>query len=280
MNTATISGNDFLDILFNGRNKDYGAYELRRKYDKRVRNAIVGTASIALVIIGGYAVNNHLMASATALRPEPPKPIVFESITPIETKPTPQPPVLPSSNPAPVKSTIRATTLVIARDNDVSPDDEPPRLDEMVNKAIGISNTIGDDDGIDPQLLTGNGNDVVVMPEVKERDDRDKIPSFVEIMPSFPGGDAALAIYLSKSIRYPNIAAENQISGRVVVQFVVDYEGNIKDVKVISDPKGGGLEAEAARVVKAMPKWKPGRQNGRNVSVYYTLPIFFRLTDQ
>ena len=69
MKTSTISGNDFLDILFKGRNKDYGAYELRRKYDKRVRNAIMGTASIALVIIGAYTVSNHLMASVTVTRP-------------------------------------------------------------------------------------------------------------------------------------------------------------------------------------------------------------------
>jgi protein TonB len=98
-------------------------------------------------------------------------------------------------------------------------------------------------------------------------------------MPSFPGGEGALFSYLSKNIRYPNIAAENGIEGTVTVQFVVDYEGNIKDVKVLSAAKGGGLEQEATRVIKAMPKWKPGKQNGRYVSVLYSIPVNFRLSN-
>lgn len=280
MNTATISGNDFLDILFKGRNKDYGAYELRRKYDKRVRNAIMGTASIALAIIGGYTVSNHLMALVTVTRPAPPPPTILDPITQIETKTTPPPPALSSSNPPPARPSVRFTPPVIARQEDVTPEDVPPRMDDIVNKTVSVATTDGVEDGIDPSLLPETTSGGIEVPVVKERDDRDKPRSFVEIMPSFPGGEAALATYLAKNIRYPNIAAENQISGRVVIQFVVDYEGNINDVKVISDPKGGGLEAEAARVVKAMPKWKPGKQNGRTVSVYYTLPIFFRLTDQ
>lgn len=277
MNTATISGNDFLDILFKGRNKDYGAYELRRKYDKRVRNAIMGTASIALVIIGGYTVSNHLMASVTVTRPAPPPVTTLRLIEPIEKMPTPQPPVLPSSNPAPLKPTIRATTLTIVRDNQVSPDDEPPRLDEMVNKAIGVSNTAGDVDGVDAPSLLGPGTGVVEIPVAKERDP-DEIFRFVEIPPSFPGGVEALAKYLGNNIRYPHVAAENGIEGIVVVQFVVDREGNVNEVKVITPAKGGGLEQEASRVIKAMPKWKPGKQNGRYVSVLYSIPVNFRLS--
>lgn len=278
MNTATISGNDFLDILFKERNKDYGAYELRRKYDKRVRNAIMGTASIALVIIGGYTVSNHLMASVTVTRPAPPPVDTLRLIDPFEKMPTPQPPVLPSSNPAPAKPTIKAATLVVVRDNNVSPDDEPPRLDDMVNKTIGLANTGGDVDGIDAPVLTGTGTGVVEIPVAKEADD--VICNFysIEIPPTFPGGEEALAKYLGKNIRYPHVAAENGIEGIVVVQFVVDREGNVKDIKVVTPAKGGGLEQEASRVIKAMPKWKPGKQNGRYVSVLYSIPVNFRLS--
>jgi protein TonB len=151
-------------------------------------------------------------------------------------------------------------------------------MSELENKSVGVTTTAGSDDGIDVSLLpeTGSG-EVLIAP--KEREDHDKTWVTVEIMPSFPGGEEALFRYLGKSIRYPHIAVENGIEGIVTVQFVVDYEGNIKDVKVLSAAKGGGLEEEATRVIKAMPKWKPGRQNGRNVSVLYSIPVNFRLSN-
>lgn len=278
MNTATISGNDFLDILFNGRNKDYGAYALRRRYDRRVRNAIIGTASVTMMIIGGYALSNNVLSSEPVIR-KPLTPIVFESIKPIETKPTPPPPALPSSTPPPARPSVRFLPPVISRNEEVRPEDVPPRMSEFENKSVGVTTTSGDETGVDVDLIpeTSTG-ETLIAPE--EREDRDKPLSFVEIMPSFPGGEEALVKYLSRNMRYPNIAVENEISGKVMVQFVVDYEGNVKDAKVVSVPKGGRLEAEAIRVVNAMPKWKPGKQNGRAVSVYYTLPIWFRLNDQ
>jgi periplasmic protein TonB len=277
MNTATISGNDFLDILFNGRNKDYGAYDLRRKYDRRVRNAIIGTAAVTMTIIGGYALSNDVLASETVTRKPLPTPTVLHPIEPIEAKPTPPPPALPSSTPPPARPSIRVTPPVITRE-EVAPEDAPPRMSELENKSVGLTTAPGDETGVDvgliPQTTTG---ETLIAP--KERDDPDKPWGTVEIMPSFPGGEAGLARYLSSSIRYPHIAAENGIEGLVVVQFVVDYEGNIKDVKVLSAAKGGGLEQEASRVIKAMPKWKPGRQNGRNVSVLYSIPVNFRLSN-
>jgi len=278
MNTATISGNDFLDILFNGRNKDYGAYDLRRKYDRRVRNAIIGTAAVTMTIIGGYALSNNVLAPETVTRKPLPIPTVLHPIEPIEAKRTPPPPALPSSTPPPAKPSMKFLPPVIARNEEVQPEDVPPRMSELENKSVGVTTTTGDETGIDVDLLpeTGSG-DVLIAP--KEREDPDKRWVTVEIMPSFPGGEAGLAEYLSKSIRYPHIAAENGIEGLVVVQFVVDYEGNIKDVKVLSAAKGGGLEQEASRVIKAMPKWKPGRQNGRNVSVLYSIPVNFRLSN-
>lgn len=276
MNTATISGNDFLDILFNGRNKDYGAYELRRRYDRRVRNAIIGTASVTMMIIGGYALSNNEIASEAVIR-KPSTPFVFESIKPIETKPTPPPPALPSSTPPPARPTQRFVAPVVARTEEVTEEDVPPRMNEFENKSVGVTTTTGDETGVDVGVLpeTGSG-DVLIAP--REREDPDKRWVIVEVMPSFPGGEEGLAKYLSRSIRYPHIAVENGIEGIVVVQFVVDYEGNIKDVKVATPKKGGGLEEEAARVIKAMPKWKPGRQNGRNVSVLYSIPVNFRLS--
>jgi protein TonB len=274
MNATSIPGSDFLDILFQGRNKDYGAYALRRKYDQRLRNAIAGTAAIALTIIGLYMTGNKLMTSSTDIRN---RPVVNETrlmqLQP-EIKPPP-PPFIPPVQPPPVKASVRVTTLVITRDQDVAPEDEPPRVKDIGVSAIGTVTAAGADEGIAPDLLTENSGSGVVQPPAPE--DRETVRTSVEIMPSFPGGDAALARFLQENIRYPALAAENGISGTVMVQFVVDYEGNIKDVRIAGSARGGGLENEALRVVKLMPKWKPGRQNGQAVSVQFNLPVSFRL---
>lgn len=98
----------------------------------------------------------------------------------------------------------------------------------------------------------------------------------VEVMPEFPGGQEALMGYLQKSLIYPAEAVEDGIQGSVFVQFVVNEDGSVNRAKVVKDP-GGGLGAEAIRVIKNMPKWKPAQQNGKNVAVYFTLPVHFTL---
>jgi len=278
MNATKISGNDFLDILFDGRNKDYGAYDLRRRYNKRVRNAILGTTAIALLLVGSYVVSNNLMASERHIRIKPDVPVFeLDKLPPPETKVVPPPPPPPAA-PAPMKSTIRVTTLAVVPDDKVSPDEEPPKNSDIQNKTIGLTNTIGDDvNGVESNLLTaGSGTGVV---DLYKAPDKDKVFDFVEIMPSFPGGEAALMKFLGKNTRFPHMAQETGVSGTVFIKFVVDAEGNIKDVETVGAHKGAGLEEEAMRVVKSMPKWKPGRQNGQNVSVQFNLPINFRLQE-
>jgi protein TonB len=269
---------DFLDILFDGRNKDYGAYDLRRSEDRRVRNAIIGTASFALVIIGGYVLSNNLMAADMATR----KDVVKDSIVirdldiPIKELPVTPPPTPPSTPPPPASSSIRVATPVITDDELVRAEDEMPKLDSIGNKSIGLANTIGDPNGVDnsPFGEQGGVGPVVEPPKVVARDE---VFSFVEFMPTYPGGEDALAKFLRKNMRYPNMAQENGIEGKVFVQFVVDYEGKISEVQTVGARKGGGLEEEAMRVVKMMPSWKPGRQNGQAVSVRFNIPIGFYL---
>ena len=103
-----------------------------------------------------------------------------------------------------------------------------------------------------------------------------KVVDVVEQMPSFPGGPSALMQYLSSNIKYPVVAEENGVQGRVVCTFVVEKDGSITDVRVVKsvDPS---LDKEAVRVVKSMPKWIPGKQNGSAVRVKYTVPVTFRL---
>lgn len=278
MDSAKISKSDFLDILFDGRNKEYGAYDLRRQYDKRVRNAILGTASVAILVLGGYLINNYIRAEEAK---NPKKPVIeqikMEDIKIPDDPKTPPPPPPPPAPPPPVKPSVQFTPPVIKKDNEVPPDEEPPKIEEIKDKAVSTKTVEGDPNGIDPGLLEDSKGTGVV--EAPPPPPKEEIFTFVEQPPTFPGGEDALAKYLNKNIRYPRVAQENGISGTVFVQFIVDSEGNIKDVKTVGAAKGGGLEEEAVRVVRTMPKWKPGKQNGRQVSVQFNLPIRFTLQE-
>lgn len=279
MDTAKILKSDFLDILFENRNKEYGAYDLRRQYDKRVRNAIIGSTALMLCVIGGYAINNYIVQRE---RDNPDKKPVIEQIKMEDVKipddpKTPPPPPPPPAPPPPVKPSVQFTPPVIKKDEEVPEDEVPPKIKEIENKAISTKTVEGDPNGIDPGLLEDSkGTGVVEAPPAAAKEE---IFTFVEQPPTFPGGEEALAKFLSKNIHYPRVAQENAISGTVFVQFVVDSEGNIKDVKTVGAAKGGGLEEEAIRVVKIMPKWKAGKQNGRQVSVQFNLPIRFTLQE-
>lgn len=278
MNTTNIYNADFLDILFEGRNKDYGAYELRRSEDKRVRRALIGTVSIALVIVGGYVLSNNLFAASTGIRNEVKDQIVLDNVEmpPAEDKVIPPPPPLPTT-PPPAVSSLKITPPVITRDDLVRAEDEVVRLDSIGNKSVGVANVKGDDiNGVDvPSLIASNGGGTGVVEA--HQPVKETVFTTVEIMPSFPGGDEALLRFLHDNVRYPHVAQENEIQGTVFVQFVVDKEGNINDVRTIGATKGGGLEEESIRVVKKMPKWKPGKQNSQPVSVQFNLPVRYTL---
>ncbi|SDG80676.1 energy transducer TonB [Chitinophaga filiformis] len=278
MNATNIIKSDFLDILFDGRNKDYGAYDLRRSEDKRVRNAIIGTTSIALVIIGGYVLSNKLMAADMHTRKDVAvKETILKELEIPEEKPLTPPPPPVTTPPPPAASSIRLVPPVITDDELVRTEDEVPKIDSIGNKSIGVANIQGDDvDGADNPFENGlkGGNNVIEPPKAEVRDEPFVT---VEIMPSFPGGEDALSRFLQRNIRYPHMAQENGIEGRVFVQFIIDPEGKVSEVQTVGAHKGGGLEEEAIRVVKLMPNWKPGRQSGRNVSVRYNLPIGFFL---
>ena len=104
----------------------------------------------------------------------------------------------------------------------------------------------------------------------------DKVIEKAEVMPQFPGGDQAMMDFVAKNVQYPEEAKEKEISGRVMVGFIVEKDGSISDVKVVKGI-GGGCDEEAVRVVKAMPKWKPGKEKGKPVRVSYMMPFTFKL---
>lgn len=271
MDVNQLLKSDFLDILFEGRNKDYGAYVLRREYQKRLGKAMVVTLIIVLVAIGAFLLSNYLARQAE-LHPKPIVADVHIQNVDIKNDVPPPPPPPPAPEPPKVKPQVQYTPPQVVKDNQVKPNEQPPDLSQIKNQAISTVTKAGDVNGIDPGLVADKGTGVVAAAPSET-----KVFKFVEQMPSFPGGEDALLKYLHDHIRYPAVARENGIQGTVVVQFVVGPDGAIRDVTTVSKTLGGGLEQEAIRVVKGMPKWIPGKQNGRAVNVQYSLPVRFVL---
>ena len=180
--------------------------------------------------------------------------------------------VQPVAPPPPaLKSSIKFTAPVIKKDEEVADEDQMKSQEELTESKVTIS--IADVQGTDEEggVLVEDLKQVVTEAPVEE-----EVFDMVEQAPQFPGGQAELMSWLGKNIRYPVIAQENGIQGRVVCQFVVGSDGSVRDIKVVRslDPS---CDKEAVRVIQSMPKWIPGRQNGKAVSVRYTLPVTFRL---
>jgi protein TonB len=172
---------------------------------------------------------------------------------------------------------IEEEIIPITRQEEVKPPPPPPPP-----QVTDILNIVDDDVELDDDLVIMDSEtnqeaqvDFQVAVEEEEREDS-QVFMVVEEMPVFPGGDAALQKYLSTSVKYPTIAQENGIQGKVYIQFVINQKGEVTNATLLRgvDPS---LDREALRVVQAMPKWKPGQQRGRPVKVSYTVPINFVL---
>lgn len=273
MDISKILNADYLDILFEGRNKQYGGYELRKKYKRRA--TIAGLISV--LTVGG-------LFAATMYKPKEPKVAELPPITDVKLAEAPPvdphrpPPPPPPPAPPPVKPTVKFTPPVIKKNEEVREDEkpEPPKPEE--NKVVGPAKTEGSDnpDAIDPGLSKASGTGPAGPVEAPVED---KIFTSVEQTPEFPGGMAALQKYLASNIRFPQQAREDGLSGRAILRFVVDRDGSITDIVVQRDVPGSGFGKEATRVVSSMPKWKAGKQNGQAVRVYYTLPVTFKLQE-
>ena len=178
----------------------------------------------------------------------------------------------PVAPPPALKSSIKFTAPVIKKDEEVVEDDEIKSQSELTESKVAIS--IADVKGNDEL----NGKDIAELQEVivKTAEPESKPYTMVEQMPQFPGGEKELLSYIAKNLHYPTVAAENGVQGKVFIRFVASALGTVEGVEVIRslDPY---CDKEAMRVVAALPQWIPGKQNGRNVPVYYTLPIIFKL---
>jgi protein TonB len=190
-------------------------------------------------------------------------------------KNTPPPPPPPELPPPPKKATIAFVKPVVKKDEKVIEEAPPPDVEDLKDIEISTKTQEGSDDGV-PEGL----EDVVeeappaVVEEVVEKPQ--EVFKVVEQMPQFPDGEAALFKFINDNIKYPAVARENGIEGKVFVKFIVEADGSVTNVEVVRDI-GGGCGEEAMRVVKKFPKWNPGKQRGRPVRVFFNLPVQFRL---
>jgi periplasmic protein TonB len=252
------------DLVFEDKNKNYGAYQLRKNHNRNVALALlISGASFAFVVslpaIIDWIKNRTEEVAApvdiTAVDLTAPPPID-------ETEPPPPPPP-----PPPVMETVKFTPPVVT-DEEVVDEPPPVQTEETPQISTVTQEGAGDQDIVIPEN-TGNG---VVEEKVEAP------LAIVEQMPTFPGGEMEMMKYIQKNVQYPQVEKEAGISGTCYVTFVIEKDGSITDVKVLRGVSGGpGCDKEAIRVVKSMPAWKPGKQNGREVRVQFNLPIKFTL---
>ena len=268
--------NSWTDLVFEGKNKEYGAYVLRRDTGKRNAKALVwvmiGIALIFAIAYANLAIQNAMKQNATIDTDVELSKLAQKKEAKVERK-EPVKVEVEQKVVEKVKSSVKFTAPEIKKDDEVKPEDEIKSQDDLskTNTAIGTFDVKGNDEA-EGEVL--KAKEVVV--DEKPKEEETKVFDVVEQMPSFPGGDAELMKYLSTHIKYPVVAEENGIQGRVIATFVVERDGSITDVRVVKsvDPS---LDKEAVRVTKAMPHWIPGKQNGSAVRVKYTVPVTFKL---
>lgn len=276
MSKIDLISSDWVDLVFEGRNKAYGAYRLRKSTTKRNILAMVAVVILLVVAFIILTVKNFVdeqrakvamtqVAELTNYDQPKKKAEVKQKKVEVE----------PERVVERVKSSIKFTAPVIKKDEEVKPDEELKTQDELMSTktAIGTFDVKGNDDA-NGEIL--KAKEVIAEPEPPKHEEENKVFDIVEQQPLFPGGPTALMKYLSENTKYPVVAQENGVQGRVTVQFVVEKDGSISDVHVLRgvDPS---LDKEAVRVVKSMPRWTPGKQNGITVRVNYRVPVLFRL---
>ena len=284
-----LTSKEWRDIVFSNKNKEFGAYQLRAKSDKRHNMAVLYTLIglvIVLFLIFGYSKYSDYQAEKAALeakeKAEKMSQAILEQVeeTPeedeeIEEQKFEQPEVVV---PEEVLATVQVTQIAIVDADKVKNEVMDMETQQEDNTARGVVNQEGSDDA--DKFKAVQEQVVVKEPEPEvQKPKEEQIFVAVEQPAEFPGGMAALKRWLNNNMRYPEAAQQNDIQGRVIVNFVVEKDGSIANVK-IAKGVDKDLDREALRVVKKMPKWQPGKNNGVAVRSYFNLPVTFRLQNQ
>ena len=271
----------WVEMVFAGKNKEYGAYQLRKGTSGRNIKALL-ILVIAAALVGGFlawkVIEQKQAEEQQAYMEAMKLAELQQQAKKEEKKKEPVKPKIEPKKEIPVaRETQKFTAPVIKKDELVKEENQVKQMDKLDDKvAVGAE----DKEGVKDRTVEAVRSEIAVAapppPPAPKPEVATKVFDVVEEMPSFPGGQGALMQYLASNIKYPVVAQENGVQGRVIVSFVVERDGSISDVKVARsvDPS---LDREAQRVVKSVPRWSPGKQNGSTVRVKYTVPVVFRL---
>ncbi len=278
MSKIDLLEREWIDLVFEGKNEAYGAYAIRRDTSHRNLLAVIALilgliAIVALFLIVNVA-QNAIAAAAAEHETEVTLDAVEEEVEEEKEEEEIVYEVEELEQLVAEETVMNSEKFTAYEMEDDAPEQVTKTQDEVATSDVAIG-AIDYDQGSNEAEHVLKVNEKVV-DEVPPAVEETKVFDVVEQMPSFKGGDAALMEWLNKNIKYPVVAEENGIQGRVVATFVVERDGSITDVKIVKsvDPS---LDKEAVRVLKSMPKWIPGRQNGQPVRVKYTVPVTFRL---
>ena len=286
-----LSSKEWTDLIFEGKNKEFGAYALRQASDRRHNLAVIYViAGLALILIcawlyGMYkadkerAENERIAELIASIEQQQFEELQAELDIPEEEEnqmeqeeeiPEPEEEEALAEE---ILNTEKFTEFLVQKDEDVK--EEVKSADEVKDTSTALG-SVNFDQGTDDLNIVREHKNEVIVEEKKPVVEETKVFTSVEQMPQFPGGEAELLKWISTHIKYPAIAMENNVQGKVVVQFVVTRDGSIGEVK-IARGKDPDLDKEAMRVVKTLPKFIPGKMNGQAVNVWYPLPINFKL---
>lgn len=271
MQPEQVLSSDLLDIVFADRNKSYGAYPLRKEYNKRLSKSLFITGAIIGFVLIAYYFSNGSNNGPTVFFAS--TPIELVDVTPPE---EPAPPLAPPPPPPPPPpqqvAMVKNNVPVIVPDEKA--DAPPPTIDDLDRSLIGPINQDGVDapDVVAPPVEEG-GKGITAAPKPLGDDNGEFVP--IEVESTYPGGMAAWTRFLIRTLNYPNAAQNNGVEGRITVKFVVDKDGVVSHIEAVSGPEE--LRAEAIRVIGKSGKWTPALQNGNHVKSYKYQQIIFEL---
>lgn len=276
MTNAQLATASLDDIVFDGRNRHYGAYELRALYQRHMSRALViGTALMVLIVVFPLVAQllNDKVAVVTPVLDEG-NILIAPPLTPDITTPPPPAAVKPLSTPPPQPS-IKDIVPVVVKNENAPKDSDVPNQDDLTDKNPSTITKIGDASA-NPGVLTDlpPGLEDVVISDVVDK----HVYISVEHMPELPtgGGTAAIVGAIQRAVHYPSLALRNGVEGKVFVSFTVDAKGEVTDVRIVKG-LGSGLDEETVRAIKTLPRFIPGKQNGNDVSVSFTVPVTYKI---
>lgn len=275
MDANKILSSNLLDLVFEGRNKEYGAYELRKTYNKRIIIALVITGSVALLaLIGSILASTLDNSNKENIKIQE---VTMQDLKQEEEKFEPPPPPPPKPPDPPKIEMKQFTPPKIVKDEEVQ--EPPPQQEELKEVKIDVVSQEGiKDEGLALPAVIDDGKGVV---EVKKEEDENKIFEKVEVDAKFKGGEGAWRKFLERNLN-ANVPVDNGAPPglyTVVVQFIVSKDGSVSDIRALTN-HGFGMEKEAVRVLQKAPSWTPAIQNGRNVNAYRKQPITFQVTEE